>query len=105
MGESQAPATPGGDDRQIDFHPGMEMRWEITRSTEDTAGELFESKNWLDPQMPGPPVHVHPTQEESFAVIEGVLDCSSTGSGARWVRARRRPCPCHTRFAMGVTGQ
>jgi mannose-6-phosphate isomerase-like protein (cupin superfamily) len=62
------------DDRQIDFHPGMGMRWEVTRGTEDTAGELFESKNWLDPRMPGPPVHVHPSQEESFDVVEGVLD-------------------------------
>jgi len=35
--------TPG--DREIDFHPGMGMRWEITRSTQETAGELFESKN------------------------------------------------------------
>jgi hypothetical protein len=32
-------------DRQLDFHPGMGMRWEITRSTEDTSGELFESTN------------------------------------------------------------
>ena len=60
--------------RELDFHPGMGMRWEITQSTEDTNGELFESKNWLDPEMPGPPPHVHPHQEESFEVIEGVLD-------------------------------
>jgi Cupin domain len=25
-----------GADRQLDFHPGMGMRWEITRSTEDS---------------------------------------------------------------------
>lgn len=87
MDESESLATPGDDDRQIDFHPGMRMRWEITRSTEDTDGELFESKNWLDPQMPGPPVHVHPSQEESFEVTEGVLDLyidgewSSFGAG------------------------
>jgi hypothetical protein len=46
-------------DRHLDFHPGMGMRWEITRSTQDTAGDLFEATNWLDPHMPGPPVHVH----------------------------------------------
>ena len=74
-------------DREIDFHPGMGMRWQITRAGADTAGELFESKNWLDPQMPGPPVHVHPSQEESFEVVEGVLDVfvdgewSSVGEG------------------------
>jgi len=57
----------------------MGMRWEITRSTEDTSGELFESMNWLDPQMPGPPVHVHPSTEESFEVIEGSLDVFRDG--------------------------
>jgi mannose-6-phosphate isomerase-like protein (cupin superfamily) len=85
VGESKSVATPG--DRELDFHPGMGMRWEITRSAEDTAGELFESKNWLDPRMAGPPVHVHPDAEESFEVIEGVLDVfiegewSSVGAG------------------------
>jgi mannose-6-phosphate isomerase-like protein (cupin superfamily) len=52
----------------------MEMRWEITRNTADTGGELFEATNWLDPGMAGPPVHVHPTAEDSFEVIEGALD-------------------------------
>ena len=66
-------ASAGGD-RELDFHPGMEMRWEITRNTADTGGELFEATNWLDPGMAGPPVHVHPTAEDSFEVIEGALD-------------------------------
>jgi mannose-6-phosphate isomerase-like protein (cupin superfamily) len=57
----------------------MEMRWEITRSTEDTAGELFEATNWIDPRMPGPPVHVHPTAEESYQVIEGALEVFMNG--------------------------
>jgi mannose-6-phosphate isomerase-like protein (cupin superfamily) len=66
-------------DRELDFHPGMGMRWEITRSTEDTSGEVFESTNWLDPRMPGPPPHVHPNSEESFDVIEGSLDVFKDG--------------------------
>jgi mannose-6-phosphate isomerase-like protein (cupin superfamily) len=66
-------------DRQLDFHPGMGMRWEVTRSTGDTSGELFESTNWLDPQMPGPPPHVHPNSEESFEVVEGALDVFKDG--------------------------
>jgi mannose-6-phosphate isomerase-like protein (cupin superfamily) len=64
----------GRSDRILDFKPGMRMRWEITRSTTDTAGELFEATNWVDGQMGGPPVHVHPTAEESYEVIEGALD-------------------------------
>ena len=74
--ESEAAADA---DRQLDFHPGMAMRWEITRSTEDSSGELFESTNWLDPGMPAPPTHVHPDSEESFEVIEGSLDVCKEG--------------------------
>jgi quercetin dioxygenase-like cupin family protein len=71
--------TPAGDDRQLDFHPGMEMRWEITRSAADTAGELFEATNWIGPEMAGPPMHVHPSAEESYEVIEGALDVCVDG--------------------------
>ena len=73
-------ATPGNGDRQFDFHPAMEMRWEITRSTADTAGELFEAANWIGPRMGWPPVHVHPTAEESYEVIEGALDVFVDGT-------------------------
>jgi quercetin dioxygenase-like cupin family protein len=57
----------------------MGMRWEVTRSTQETAGELFESTNWLDPRMPGPPPHTHPNSEESFEVLEGSLDVFKDG--------------------------
>src|SRR5688572_373167 len=65
--------------RQLDFHPGMGMRWEITRSTEDTGGALFEATNWIDGGMPGPPVHVHPSAEESYEVLEGALEVFMNG--------------------------
>ncbi len=68
-----------GAGRRLDFHPGMGMRWEITRSTEETSGELFEATNWIDPAMPGPPVHVHPTAEESYEVIEGMIEVFMDG--------------------------
>lgn len=42
----------GGDDRRLDFRPGMGMWWEITRSTEDTSGELFEAANGPSPGCP-----------------------------------------------------
>ncbi len=76
----------GGGERQLDFHPGMDMRWEITRSTADTGGELFEATNWVGAQMGGPPVHVHPTAEESYEIIEGALDVCVDGEW-RTVRA------------------
>ena len=79
QGGSRSPETPGGDDRRLDFRPGMGMWWEITRSTEDTSGALFEATNWIEPRMPGPPVHVHPTAEESYEVIEGRLEVFMNG--------------------------
>lgn len=39
-----------GDDRRLDLRPGMGMWWEITRSTADTPGELFEATNWIEPR-------------------------------------------------------
>lgn len=68
-----------GPDRQLDFHPAMGMRWEITRSTEDTGGEVFESMHWYDPREPGPVVHVHPSTEDTFAVIDGTLEVCIDG--------------------------
>ena len=79
-----APQMP--DERHLDFHPGMGMRWEVTRSTADSGGELFEATNWVDPHMPGPPEHVHPGAEESYEVVEGALDVCVDGEW-RTVRA------------------
>ena len=73
-------------DRQLDFHPGMGMRWEITRSTEETRGEVFESTHWYDAGEPGPPVHMHPDSADTFAVIDGTLDVCIDGEW-RSVRA------------------
>jgi quercetin dioxygenase-like cupin family protein len=61
-------------DRMLDFQPGMTMRWEITRSTADTGGELLETVNWVGPGAAGPPVHVHACAEESYEVVEGTLE-------------------------------
>jgi mannose-6-phosphate isomerase-like protein (cupin superfamily) len=78
--ESRPGDPHGGDDRRLDFRPGMGMWWEITRNTVDTSGELFEATNWIEPRMPGPPVHVHPTAEESYEVIEGALEVFMEGT-------------------------
>jgi mannose-6-phosphate isomerase-like protein (cupin superfamily) len=65
--------------RELDFHPAMGTRWEITRSTEDTSGELFESTQWYDPREPGPIVHLHPSHDDTFAVIDGTLEVCIDG--------------------------
>lgn len=67
-------APPTDADRLLDFRPGMNMRWEITRSTADTGGELLETVNWVGPHTGGPPVHAHPGAEESYEVLEGTLE-------------------------------
>ena len=79
--DSRATNGSAGDaDRRLDFHPAMGMRWEITRSTEETSGELFESTNWLDARVPGPPLHVHPNSVESFELIEGSFEVFKDGA-------------------------
>ena len=59
--------------RFLDF-ASIGMWWEITRSTSDTAGELFEAINVLAPGFAGPPLHIHPFAEESYEVLSGILD-------------------------------
>ena len=78
----EGPSASGGG-RHLDFRPGMAMWWEITRSTEDSAGELFEATNWIEPGMAAPPVHVHPSAEESYEVVEGVIEVFMDGSWSR----------------------
>jgi mannose-6-phosphate isomerase-like protein (cupin superfamily) len=70
-----------GADRLLDFRPGMPMWWEITRSTQDTGGELLETVNWVNGRTGGPPVHLHERAEESYEVIEGTLEVLIDG---RW---------------------
>ena len=78
----EGPLASGGG-RHLDFRPGMAMWWEITRSTEDSAGELFEATNWIEPGMAAPPVHVHPSAEESDQVVEGAIEVFMDGSWSR----------------------
>jgi len=69
-----------GEDRVLDFAP-IGMWWEITRSTADTAGELFEAVNVIAPGFAGPPLHLHPHATESYDVSSGILDVCVNG---RW---------------------
>lgn len=66
-------------DRVLDFGP-MGMWWEITKSTADTGGELFEAVKVIAPGFGGPPLHIHPAAEESYAVASGTLDVCVAGA-------------------------
>ena len=61
--------TTAGPERVLDFAP-LGMWWEITRSTADTGGALFEAVNVLAPGFAGPPLHLHPEAEESYDVFD-----------------------------------
>ncbi|NND97188.1 MAG: cupin domain-containing protein [Pirellulaceae bacterium] len=65
-------------DRILDF-AATGMWWEITKSTADTGGELFEAINVIAPGFAGPPLHIHPHAEESYHVLEGNLDVCLDG--------------------------
>lgn len=71
-----------GQNEVLDFG-GFPGRWEITRSTEDTDGELFETQ-WEIETIPadGPFVHTHPKAEESYEVLAGVLEVYVDG---QWI--------------------
>jgi mannose-6-phosphate isomerase-like protein (cupin superfamily) len=82
-------------DRILDFGP-MGMWWEITKSTADTGGELFEAINVLAPTFAGPPVHVHPTAEESYAVVLGTLDVCVGGEWRKLAAGQSATVPAGT---------
>lgn len=71
-------------DRHLDFG-ATGMRWEVTHTTADTAGEFFEAINVLTPEFAGPPLHAHPHAEESYTVTEGDLDVCIAGT---WHKVR-----------------
>lgn len=41
---------------------------------QNTGGELFEAINVIAPGFDGPPLHIHPHAEESYAVQSGTLE-------------------------------
>jgi quercetin dioxygenase-like cupin family protein len=64
----------------LDFHPGAPMSWEVVRTTEESGGEAFETINNVDPHAGGPPVHLHPSAEESYEVLSGTIDVFLDGT-------------------------
>jgi len=66
------------EDRVLDF-AAIGMWWEITKSTSDTGGDLFEAINVIAPGFSGPPLHIHPHAEEIYQVQAGILDVCVAG--------------------------
>jgi quercetin dioxygenase-like cupin family protein len=56
-------------------NPTTGERITFARTVSDTQGELLAFEYLVPPRTPGPPLHVHPYQEERFVeVLSGVLN-------------------------------
>ena len=56
-----------------------------TKAAADTAGEFIEIEGTMRAHSGGPPIHVHPHQEETYRVVSGTADVFLDG---RWHRVR-----------------
>ena len=65
----------------LEFPPGVGLKFIITESTADTAGEYVEMEGSMLAHSAGPPVHIHPQQEETYQVVSGTADVFLNG---RW---------------------
>jgi quercetin dioxygenase-like cupin family protein len=80
--------------RILDF--GSSMWWEIT----PTAGDYFEAVNVVHAGFDGPPLHAHPTAEESYEVIEGVLDVYVNGNWRKLKAGESATAPAGTAHTL-----
>lgn len=61
-------------ERVLEFRPAVGMRFHFTQTSEDTGGAFLEAEQIIAPHDEGPPVHMHPHQEDSYTVLSGTLD-------------------------------
>ena len=61
------------------------MTWEVVAGAEGSEGASFDTINTVGPRAGGPPVHLHPSAEESYEVLDGTLDVFVDG---KWRRLR-----------------
>ena len=69
----------------LEFPPDVGLKFVITKSTVDTAGEFIEIEGTMRAHSAGPPIHVHPQQEETYQIMSGTADVFLDG---RWHRVR-----------------
>lgn len=72
---------------KIDFRPVSQELYHITHSTP----ELFEGEMWLGKGKSGPPLHIHPQQQEDLELVSGKLKIFRNEkwevieAGTRWI--------------------
>jgi len=62
------------------------MIFRIRKTAADSAGESFEMEMDLLPGSGGTPLHIHPSAEESYEVLQGTFDVNVGGT---WKTAAR----------------
>ena len=69
----------------LEFPPDVGLKFVITKPAADTAGEFIEIEGTMRAHSAGPPIHVHPQQEETYRVMSGMADVFLDG---RWHQVR-----------------
>src|SRR5215203_6732512 len=73
-------------DNVLEFPPEVGLKFVITKAAADTDGEFIELEGTMRAHSGGPPIHVHPQQEETYRVTSGTA-ASASGRAAcgRWL--------------------
>jgi mannose-6-phosphate isomerase-like protein (cupin superfamily) len=69
----------------LEFPPEVGLKFVITKAAADTDGEFIEIEGTMRAHSAGPPIHVHPHQEETYLVTSGTADVFLDG---RWHHLR-----------------
>ena len=69
----------------LEFPPEVGLKFVITKAAADTDGEFIEIEGTMRAHSAGPPIHVHPHQEETYRVVSGTADVFLDG---RWHQLR-----------------
>lgn len=79
----------GEGDRELDFHPTIGMRWEVTQSTADTSGELLEAWRSEAPLTPTEVLEVLGMGCHSTDITDA-LDAADSGGESHDADVERR---------------
>ena len=69
----------------LEFPPDVGLTFVITKAASATGGEFIEIEGTMRAHSGGPPIHVHPQQEETYRVVSGTADVFLDG---RWHQVR-----------------
>lgn len=89
-------------ERILDFD-GFPGRWTIRKSRAESDGERFETRMTIEEPGELPP-HKHPTAEESYEVLSGVLEVQVEGEWAELSAGEEHTVPSGTAHAFRNRG-